>query len=269
MPEIERTDDEWRQLLDQNQFEVLRRAATERPWSGRYVHEHADGTYHCAGCGAVLFDAATKYESGSGWPSFFDTAEAGAVDLIDDTTHGMLRTEVRCHRCGSHLGHLFPDGPAPTGQRYCMNSLALDLRTDDPADGPTVRVTALDHVVLVCHDVDTTLAWYTDVLGLVPVRVDAWRRGEVPFPSVRVNADSILDLIGGLADGQPHAGAARLDHVCLVIDPVDLDALAASGTFDVVEGPVRRYGARGDGTSLYVRDPDGLVVELRHYGAAS
>lgn len=129
MPEIERTEEEWRQLLSADQYTVLRQAGTERPWSGKYVDEHADGTYHCAGCGAELFDSSTKYESGCGWPSFFATNGEGTVDYIDDTTHGMRRTEVRCHRCGSHLGHVFDDGPAPTGQRYCMNSLSLDLHT--------------------------------------------------------------------------------------------------------------------------------------------
>lgn len=128
-------------------------------------------------------------------------------------------------------------------------------------DGMTVQVsvTALDHVVLRCADVETTLAWYLHVLGLQPVRVQEWRRGEVPFPSVRVDPGTIIDLIEGpTTDG-------RLDHLCLVVDAIDLDALAASGEFDVVEGPATRYGARGNGTSLYVRDPDGTVVELRHY----
>ena len=123
-----------------------------------------------------------------------------------------------------------------------------------------VHVTAFDHVVLRCADVERTLAWYLDRLGLAPVRVDEWRRGEAPFPSVRVDEHTIIDLVGGPTDD------GRLDHLCLVVDRIDLAGLAASGEFDVVEGPVRRFGARGDGTSLYVRDPDGLVVELRHYG---
>ncbi len=130
MPEIERSDADWREVLTPEQYEVLRRAGTERAWSGKYVNEHTDGTYHCAACGAELFDSTAKYESGSGWPSFYHTKAADAVELIEDVSHGMIRTEVRCRRCGSHLGHLFPDGPAPTGQRYCMNSLALDLVTD-------------------------------------------------------------------------------------------------------------------------------------------
>jgi catechol 2,3-dioxygenase-like lactoylglutathione lyase family enzyme len=125
---------------------------------------------------------------------------------------------------------------------------------------PLLTVTALDHIVLVCADVERSLQWYIGLLGLAPVRVDEWRRGEVFFPSVRISAGTIVDLIPGT---QP---AGRLDHFCVVIEPVDLAALAASGTFDVVDGPDRRFGARGDGTSLYVRDPDGNVVELRHYG---
>ena len=124
---------------------------------------------------------------------------------------------------------------------------------------PAVTVTELDHVVLRCRDIETTLAWYQDNLGLAPVRVEEWRAGEVLFPSLRVNARTIIDLLpGDSADG-------RLDHICLVVAPVDLDALATSGRFEVIDGPAPRYGARGDGTSLYVRDPDGLTVELRYY----
>lgn len=129
----------------------------------------------------------------------------------------------------------------------------------------SVTVTAFDHLVLRCADVETTLAWYVDVLGLQPMRVKEWRSGDVPFPSVRVDAGTIIDLVsGGDGDGGGGAGS-RLDHFCLVVDQVDLTALAASGIFNVVESPATRYGARGIGTSLYVRDPDGLVVELRHY----
>ena len=123
-----------------------------------------------------------------------------------------------------------------------------------------VVVAGLDHVVLNVADVERSLSFYCDRLGLTPVRVDEWRRAEVPFPSVRVDAGTIIDLLGARRDGE------NLDHLCLVVEPTDLEELKASGGFDVVDGPARRFGARGDGTSLYVRDPDGNVVELRHYG---
>jgi catechol 2,3-dioxygenase-like lactoylglutathione lyase family enzyme len=125
--------------------------------------------------------------------------------------------------------------------------------------GSTLSVTGLDHLVLVCAEVEVTLAWYRDLLGLEGVRVDQWRRGEAPFPSVRVDDATIIDLI----PGEPVDG--RLDHFCVVVEPTDLAAIAESGEFVVVDGPGPRFGARGIGTSLYVRDPDGTIVELRHY----
>jgi len=121
-------DAQLREKLSPEQYAVLREGATERPWSGEYVNEKSDGAYHCDACGTTLFDSTTKFESGSGWPSFTEPAVAEAVELIEDRSHGMIRTEVRCRNCGSHLGHVFDDGPVDRGgQRYCINSLALDL----------------------------------------------------------------------------------------------------------------------------------------------
>jgi len=124
---IEKTEQEWREQLTPDQYAVLRQKATERPFTGEYVATKDDGTYRCAACDLELFDAQTKFESGSGWPSFTDPANRENVELVEDRSHGMLRTEVLCGRCGSHLGHVFPDGPGPTGDRYCINSLALKL----------------------------------------------------------------------------------------------------------------------------------------------
>jgi peptide-methionine (R)-S-oxide reductase len=125
---IERTDAEWRQLLDAQQYQVLRQHGTERAFTGKYHGSHDPARYVCAGCGAELFRSDEKYDSGSGWPSFYAPATPGAVETEEDSSHGMVRTEVHCARCGGHLGHVFDDGPAPTGLRYCINSVALDLK---------------------------------------------------------------------------------------------------------------------------------------------
>lgn len=130
----------------------------------------------------------------------------------------------------------------------------------DPAVSPAVRISGLDHLVLDVADTERSLAFYVGELGMTPVRVDEWRRGEVLFASVRVDDTTIIDLLETPPTGR------NVDHFCVVIEPQDLQVLADSGRFDVVDGPDIRYGAQGDGTSLYVRDPDGNVVELRHYG---
>lgn len=128
---IDRSDEEWRELLDEQSYKVLREKATERPFTGEYNDEKRRGTYRCKGCGAPLFSSETKYESGCGWPSFYEPADAANVREEADYSHGMSRTEVLCAACGGHLGHVFPDGPRPTGLRYCINSVALDLEPED------------------------------------------------------------------------------------------------------------------------------------------
>jgi peptide-methionine (R)-S-oxide reductase len=128
---VEKSDDEWRAELSPEEYAVLREAGTERPGTGPLLHEHRTGIFKCRACGNELFQSDTKFESGSGWPSFYDPMNSDAVELVDDSSHGMTRTEVRCKRCGSHLGHVFDDAPqTPTGERYCMNSISL---TFDPA----------------------------------------------------------------------------------------------------------------------------------------
>jgi peptide-methionine (R)-S-oxide reductase len=127
MEKLEKTLEEWKAMLDPQQYEVCRLSATERPFSGKYNATKTDGVYHCVCCTEPLFDSTTKFDSGCGWPSFYAPIGESAMTEIRDTTHGMIRTEVKCARCDAHLGHVFPDGPPPTGLRYCINSVCLNL----------------------------------------------------------------------------------------------------------------------------------------------
>lgn len=124
---VRKTDAEWREQLDPMQYQVTRHAATERPFTGRYWDHWRDGRYDCVGCGTPLFRSETKFDAGCGWPSYWEPINGEVVERVVDRSHGMVRVEVRCSNCGAHLGHVFPDGPQPTGERYCINSAALNF----------------------------------------------------------------------------------------------------------------------------------------------
>ncbi|HEY1393871.1 MAG TPA: peptide-methionine (R)-S-oxide reductase MsrB [Methylibium sp.] len=125
---VKKTEAEWKAQLDKSQFEVTRHSATERPFTGEYWDHWKDGVYHCVCCGTPLFSSATKFDAGCGWPSYFQPLQSEVVERLEDRSHGMVRVEVRCNNCGAHLGHVFEDGPQPTGERFCINSAALDFK---------------------------------------------------------------------------------------------------------------------------------------------
>ncbi|MBV8464280.1 MAG: peptide-methionine (R)-S-oxide reductase MsrB [Acidimicrobiales bacterium] len=134
---LDLSDDQWRDRLSPERYAVLRQKGTEPAWSGELLHVDGDGTFHCAGCGAALFSTDTKFESGSGWPSFYRALSEGTIDEHEDKSFGMRRTEITCARCGGHLGHVFDDGPNPTGLRYCVNSLSLDYEPAEEKAAPS------------------------------------------------------------------------------------------------------------------------------------